>query len=69
MGDYIFNPLTNYQEDTVEIAFEYGRLLGFDGNSVEKLLAFLKSLPAIMMQAKINEMNGYIAKVHTIKLY
>lgn len=67
MGDYIFNPLTNYREDTVEIAFEYGRLLGFDGDSVERLLTFLKSLPAIIMQTKLNELNGYIAKVQ--KLY
>lgn len=69
MGDYIFNPLMNYQEDTVDIAFEYGKLLGFDGNSAEKLLTFLKSQPARTLQSKLNEMNGYIATVKKNQLF
>lgn len=63
MGDYIFNPLVNYRDDPLEIAFEFGKLLGFTGNCTAKLLQFLKALPVLSMVTKMPALVLFIEKV------
>lgn len=63
MGDYVFNPLANYRDNPLEIAFEFGKLLGFHGENATELLQFLKNQNATLMLGKIPVMLQFIEKV------
>lgn len=45
MGEYVLNCLVPYRDDHLQLAFHYGRLLGFKRKSPKELLHFLKKLP------------------------
>lgn len=63
MGDYVFNPLANYRDNPLEIAFEFGKLLGFHGESAAELLQFLKNQNLTSMIGKMPVMLQFIEKV------
>ncbi len=42
MGMYVFHPFLIFEENTRDLAFKFGQILGYKGNSAPELLTFLR---------------------------
>lgn len=43
---YVYHPFLIFEEDTVDLAYKLGKILGFEDGSKNSLLKFLKEVPA-----------------------
>lgn len=46
MGMYVYHPFLIFEENTVDLAYKFGKILGFEGGSKNSLLKFLKEASA-----------------------
>lgn len=67
MGLYLFaNPIVITGENK-NIAFEFARTLGFEGNDPKKLLEFLRKLPALELALMNKEFRNSDQVINIIK--